>query len=307
MKRFELHALNNDIRSGAEEFIARCDARYDRMVAETAQAAADNLKNSPIILLAGPSGSGKTTTATRIRQELERHGIGTHAVSLDDYYRSPASPDYPLTEDGEPDLESPLGLDVPLLEQHLTDLSAGREITVPHFDFKVHDRDESQSWQLRLQPGEMVVFEGLHALNPLFTQRHPHAFRIAISAASDLYDGDTMLLYHDQFRLLRRSVRDLYHRNAPALETLTLWANVGRGERLYINPYRDQANVVLNTSLGYELSVLYPIAAPHFAALPDDAPELDSVRAIQKAASLVEPIDGGLVPQSSLMRQEFMM
>lgn len=306
MKRFQLHALNDDIRSDPADFIARCDGRYDRMVVETAQAAAKNIKNSPIILLAGPSGSGKTTTATRIRQELKRHGIGTHAVSLDDYYRNPLSPDYPKTEDGEPDLESPLGLDIPLLEQHLTDLAAGREITVPHFDFKTHSRDESKAWQLQLQPDEMVVFEGLHALNPLFTERHPHAFRIAISAASDLYDGDTLLLHHDQFRLLRRSVRDLYHRNAPALETLSLWGNVGRGERLYINPYRDQANVVLNTSLGYELSVLYPIAAPHYAALPADAPEMDSVKAIARAAQLVEPIDGGLVPQSSLMRQEFM-
>lgn len=194
MNRFDLHALNADIRSGAEDFIARCDRRYDRLVAETAEQIAGNLPNSPIILLAGPSGSGKTTTALRIRAALEAKGIGSHSISLDDYYRSPAEPDYPTAETGEPDLESPLGLDVPLLTQHLTDLAAGREIQVPHFNFKIHDRDPGGSRPLRLGSGEVVVFEGLHALNPMFTERHPHAFRIYVSTATDLYDGGELLL-----------------------------------------------------------------------------------------------------------------
>ena len=307
MNRFDLHPLNEDIRRGAEDFIARCDERYDRLIEETAEKVARNAAQSPIVLLAGPSGSGKTTTAMRIREALKRRGIGSHSVSLDDYYRSPKTPGYPVTETGEVDLESPLGLDIPLLEQHLTDLSAGRSIRVPHFDFKIHDRDMAKSWDLTLQKDEVVVFEGLHALNPLFTERDPKAFRIYISAATDLYDGDTLLLDHDLFRLLRRCVRDLYHRNAPAEETLGLWANVCRGERLYITPYKDQADVALNTSLGYELPVLAKIAEPQFFALSDDVPELDKILAIQRAADQVAPIDPALVPKSSLLRQEFML
>ena len=307
MNRFDLNALNEDIRRGAEDFIARCDGRYDRLIEETAEKVARNAAQSPIVLLAGPSGSGKTTTAMRIREALKRRGIGSHSVSLDDYYRSPKTPGYPVTETGEIDLESPLGLDIPLLEQHLSDLSAGKPIRVPHFDFKIHDRDETKSWDLALGKDEVVVFEGLHALNPLFTERDPKAFRIYISAATDLYDGDTLLLDHDLFRLLRRCVRDLYHRNAPAEETLGLWKNVCRGERLYITPYKDQADVALNTSLGYELPVLSKIAEPQFFALPDDAPEVDKILAIQRAADRVEPIDPALIPKTSLLRQEFML
>lgn len=307
MNRFELTALNAEIRRDPADFIAQCDERYNLMVLDTATQVARNVKKSPIVLLAGPSGSGKTTTASRIRAALEARGIGTHSISLDDYYLSPETEGYPRTEDGEPDLESPLGLDIPLLRQHLDDLSEGREIEVPYFNFKTHSRDPKGARKLSLGADEVVVFEGLHALNPLFTDRHPDAFGIYISTATDLFDKGTMLLRHDWSRLLRRCVRDLYHRNAPALETLTLWSNVCRGESLYITPYRDLADVTLNTSLGYELPVLFKVAEPQFFELPDDAPNLDLVLAIQRAADKLEPISPSLVPKTSLLKEEFML
>ena len=307
MNRFELAALNREIARDPAEFIAQCDERYNLMILDTATLIARNRKKSPIVLLAGPSGSGKTTTALRIRSALEARGIGSHSISLDDYYVSPATEGYPVTETGEPDLESPLGLDIPLLRQHLNDLSEGREILVPHFNFKIHDRDLKGARPLSLGPDEVVVFEGLHALNPLFTDRHPDAFGIYISTATDLFDRGELLLRHDSFRLLRRCVRDLYHRNSPALETLTLWHNVCRGESLYITPYRDLADVTLNTSLGYEIPVLTKVAEPQFFDLPDNAPELDLILAIQRAADRFEPIDPSLVPKTSLLREEFML
>lgn len=307
MNRFELNALNEEIRRSPSEFIAQCDERYNLMILDTATQIARNRKKSPIVLLAGPSGSGKTTTALRIRSALEARGIGTHSISLDDYYISPQTEGYPVTETGEPDLESPLGLDIPLLRQHLNDLSEGREIVVPHFNFKIHDRDPQRAHPLRLEPDEVVVFEGLHALNPLFTDRHPNAFGIYISTATDLYDQGELLLRHDYFRLLRRCVRDLYHRNAPALETLTLWKNVCRGENLYITPYRELADVTLNTALGYELPVLSKVAEPQFFELHDGAPELETVLSIQRAADRMEPIAPSLVPKTSLLREEFML
>ena len=307
MNRFELSALNADIRRDPAEFIAQCDERYNLMILDTATQVARNRKKSPIVLLAGPSGSGKTTTALRIRAALEARGIGSHSISLDDYYVSPQTENYPRTETGEPDLESPLGLDIPLLRQHLDDLSAGQEIQVPHFNFKIHDRDPRGARSLCLGADEVVVFEGLHALNPLFTDRHPDAFGIYVSTATDLYDRGERLLRHDTFRLLRRCVRDLYHRNAPALETLTLWDNVCRGETRYIAPYRELADVSLNTSLGYELPVLAKVAEPQFFELPDDAPHLDLVLAAQRAADRFEPISPSLVPKTSLLREEFML
>ena len=270
MNRFELSALNEDIRRDPAEFIAQCDERYNLMILDTATQVARNRKKSPIVLLAGPSGSGKTTTALRIRSALEARGIGSHSISLDDYYRNPHSEGYP-------------------------------------FNFKIPDRDPTGARPLQLGPDEVVVFEGLHALNPLFTDRHPDAFGIYVSTATDLFDRGQLLLRHDTFRLLRRCVRDLYHRNAPALETLTLWDNVCRGEARYITPYRDLADVALNTSLGYEVPVLARVAEPQFFDLPDDAPHMDLVLAAQRAADRFEPISPSLVPKTSLLREEFML
>jgi len=306
MSKFELPALSEDIRRDPADFIARCDARYDRIVNETAGKVADNLSCSPIVLLAGPSGSGKTTTASRICKSLERAGIHSHMISLDDYYLSVDNASYPKLENGEPDLESPHGLDVELLNRQLAQLTKGEEVEVPHFNFKVHRRDPAAARPLRLGKDEVVIFEGLHSLNPMFTERNPDAFRLYVSPCTDYYDDAELMLPHSVSRLLRRCVRDLYHRNAPAIETLSLWANVCRGERLYIRPYAQQADVAIDTTFGYELPVLSKIAEPQFFELPDDAPQMALVLAIQRTADRLPSIDPELVPATSLLREEFL-
>lgn len=306
MSKFELAALREDILRDPADFIARCDERYDRLVRETAGQIADHLKNSPIVLLAGPSGSGKTTTASRIRKSLEESGIRAHMVSLDDYYLDADNRAYPKLEDGQPDLESPLGLDGELLNRQLALLAGGEQIEIPHFDFKIHRRAPDKARPLRLGRDEIVIFEGLHALNPMFTGRNPEALRLYVSTSTDYYDGQTLMLPHGISRLLRRCIRDLFHRNASAAETLSLWANVCRGERLYIKPYSAQANVSIDTTFGYELPVLAKIAEPQFFSLPDDTPQMALVLAIQRTADKLPPIDLDLVPADSLLREEFL-
>lgn len=297
MNRFQLQALNAGIRGGAADFIARCDARYDQLAADAAARARRHLDACPIVLLAGPSGAGKTAAARRIRAALEASGTAAHAVSLDSYCRDGCGPDP----------ESPLALDVPLLTRHLDDLARGREIEVPCFNFKTRRRDPGGARTLRPSPGGAVILEGLHALNPLFTERCPDAFRIFAAPESDLYDGETRLLGCDGVRLLRRVVRGLLRRSVPALETLRLWASVRRGERLFIQPCRSLADVTLDTSLGYELPVLARLAKPHFFGLPDGTPELETVLSIQRAADRMEPMDPALLPETSLLKEEFML
>lgn len=299
----DLNKLNEAIRTDVKGFIAKCDATYDSRVYGAAAKIKENLERSPIVLLAGPSSSGKTTTAGRIRHMLHGMGINSYLISLDDYYRSKADADYPKTADGQPDLESPLALDIPLLNEHLAKLQAGEEIQVPHFSFPLQRRTE-KTMSLRMEPGSCVIFEGIHGLNDLFSE-HEDAFRIYINDDSHITENGKRIFDKNWTRLLRRSVRDLNYRNAPIEETLGLWDNVRLGESLHITPYVDRADVTMDTSLAYEVPVLAAIAAPYFSDLKVTVPQADLVRKILHRLEKFEPIDPSIVPGSSLLREEF--
>ncbi|MEA4965993.1 MAG: nucleoside kinase [Oscillospiraceae bacterium] len=299
----DLQNLNESVRANAAGFIARCDRAYDLRVFNAAVRIKENLARSTVVLLAGPSSSAKTTTAGRIRYALHGMGVSCHMISLDDYYRTRTDDSYPLTPDGQPDLESPYALDIPLLNQHLAMLDAGEEIQVPSFDFTTQSRTEKAT-PLRMEPGSCVIFEGIHGLNDLFS-RHADAFRIFVNDDSHITENSKRVFDKNWTRLLRRSVRDLNYRNAPIEETLQLWDNVRLGESLYITPYVDRADMTLDTSLAYEVPVLADFAAPFFENMPSNAPQAELVAKILRMLQKFEPIDPCLVPCSSLLREEF--
>lgn len=306
MTILQLRDLNNAIERDERAFITARERAYRDSVTACADSVLTNLYRSPIILLAGPSGSAKTTTANRIRAALEQRGVKTHMISLDDYYLDFSPEAYPKTETGEPDLESPLGLDIPLLNQQMEQLAKGEEILVPRFDFTVHARDRQWQQPLQLHKDEAVVFEGLHALNPMFTNRHPDAFRLYVSTQTDLYDGQTLLLPHEWTRLLRRCVRDMYHRNSPIEETLSLWSNVRRGDHLFIRPFSHLAHRQIDSSLYYEWPALGSVAAPLFRDLSPAAPESDTIQSLCGVLQRIAPVSLDLIPRTSLLREEFL-
>lgn len=299
----DLSKLNEAVRTDPKGFIAKCDATYDSRVYGAAVKIKENLDRSPIVLLAGPSSSAKTTTAGRIRWMLKGMGVPCHLVSLDDYYRTRTEDSYPKTADGQPDLESPYALDIPLLNEHLAMLDAGEEIQVPHFDFVLQART-GETTPLKMEPGSCVIFEGIHGLNDLFS-RHENAYRIYVNDDSHITENGRRIFDKNWTRLLRRSVRDLNYRNSPIEETLGLWANVRLGESLYITPYVDRADITLDTSLAYEVPVLAAFAAPFFADLRVTTPQADLIRKILEMLKKFERIDPALVPGSSLLREEF--
>ena len=303
--QISLQPLNQEILKDPTGLIARCDQYYNDCVAKAAEAAIANRHNSPIILLTGPSSAGKTTTAGRLQKRLQEAGYGCKMVSMDDYYRDCDHSQYPQTPDGQPDLESPYALDTEMLNDHFSKLEAGESVLIPHFDFTTRTRDFSARMPLKLESGEFVIFEGLHALNPMFTETHPGAYRIFICPESDVVDGTEIVFYHTWTRLMRRCIRDLFHRNASVAVTLSMWENVRRGENLYIQPYISQANFRINTLHAYEIPVLAHYMEQHIAQLSPSTPQYETVMAIKEGLRKFAPLDPALVPETSLLKEEF--
>ena len=171
---YRLDQINQAVRQDPAAFMAAGDAAFHEKVCRAADLIQSHRDKSPVVLLSGPSGSGKTTTAGMINAELERRGIHTHTISMDDYFLTPDPSTAPRTPDGEMDFESPLMLDLALLDDHFSRLARGEEILVPHFEFARRMRNDSQGTPLRLGPDEVAIFEGIHALN---TSHHREASR----------------------------------------------------------------------------------------------------------------------------------
>ena len=185
-------------------------------------------------------------------------------------------------------------------------LEAGEAITIPHFNFMTHDRDPQGAQVPKPEPDDFVIFEGLHALNPLFTARHPNAYRIYVQPMTDVVNTDGNVVFsHTWNRLMRRCVRDVLHRNASVAATLAMWASVRRGELSYICPYMDTANFTINTSHDYEIPVLGHYLTPHVDQLSQNTPEFDTIQAIVRALPQFVCVDPGLVSTASLLREEF--
>ena len=301
---YNLNEINERCRTDAAGFIAECDAVYADRLKKAADRIQANLEHSPIVLLSGPSGSGKTTTAMKICEVLESRGIRTHSVSLDDYFKTVSPETTPRTASGAYDLESPLCLDMDLLNEHFTKLTRGERIYVPKYDFVHQARLMRYGRTLRLKKDEVVVFEGIHALNDAITTVHPEAFKLYISARSNILDDSGRIMFKGTWmRLMRRTVRDYLFRGTNAQSTLKNWANVRRGEKLYISPFKDKADLQFDSSFAYEVPVLNNTATELFSGMPEDTPRYQELRSILPAFEQFEDVSPDLLAEDSLLRE----
>ena len=300
---YQLQEINKRIKSDVVEFLAQCDENYTQRVALAADKILSNLDQSPIVLLSGPSGSGKTTTAMKIAEELQRRGINTRAVAMDNYFKTLNRKTAPRTPEGDIDYESPLCLDMDLLDQHFTALSKGEEIVIPKFEFARQMRNDSLGVPLRLGKNEIAIFEGIHALNDDIAGRHPEATKLYISARSNINDGSVLRFKGTWMRLTRRAVRDYNFRGTDVIQTMEMWANVRRGEKLYISPFKNRADIVFDSSLPYEVSVMKNYALPLLQAVPAENARRVELLELIDAFQHFESIDPALVPKASLLRE----
>ena len=283
--------------------MAECDAEYAAKISTAADMISENRKRSPIVLLSGPSGSGKTTTAQKIEEELKRRGVKSYTISLDNYFLDVNPKTSPRTADGDYDFESPKCLDMDLLNEHFTKLANGERIYVPKFEFSRKMRVMEPSKSLKLGPDEIAIFEGIHALNDEIAGPHPDAFKLYISARSNVEFNGKVVFKGTWIRLVRRTVRDKLFRAYDPAATLSMWANVRRGEKLYISPYKSKANLMLDTALKYELPVMNAVATGLFSSVPEGIERYEELREVLPALQLFGNIDESLVAPDSLVRE----
>ncbi len=300
---YQLQEINKRIQSDVKEFLAECDQAYNQRVSLAADKILSNLEHSPIVLLSGPSGSGKTTTAMKIAEELQRRGVGSRAVAMDNYFKTLNRKTAPRTPEGDIDYESPLCMDMELLDQHFSALSRGEEIIIPKFEFARQMRNDSLGTPMKLEKNEIAIFEGIHALNDDIAGRHPEATKLYISARSNVNEGAILRFKGTWMRLTRRAVRDYNFRGTEVAETLDMWANVRRGEKLYISPFKNRADIVFDSSLPYEVSVMKNYAVPILRSVPEDNERHDEMLQLIDAFRYFQPIDPALVAKDSLLRE----
>lgn len=300
---YDLNDINFRTVSDPKGFIAECDEVYAKRVETAADMIIENRQRSPIVLLSGPSGSGKTTTARKISEALERRGVHAHYVGMDDYFRTVDPATAPRTPEGDIDFESPLCLDMELLNEHFSMLAEGKRIFVPKYEFSRRMRIIEPSKSIKLKKDEIVVFEGIHALNDMITQKHPDAFKLYISARSNVEFNGKVVFKGTWFRLVRRTVRDYKFRGADPDQTLSMWANVRRGEIANISPFKNKADFRFDSSFPYEMAVMNETATKLFSSIPEGIERYDELRQVLPALQLFGVIDEDLVAPDALIRE----
>ncbi len=303
---YSLEKINEAVRSDPKGFVEECDAAYAKKIDSAAKKIADNLKRSRIVLLSGPSGSGKTTTAKKIEARLEKMGIRSHAIAMDDYFQTVDPETSPRDRNGQIDFESPFCLDTELLNRHFVLLDRGERIEIPKFEFARQMRSAIRSHPLQLGKDEIAIFEGIHALNDIYAGKNPDAMKLYISARSNVLDGEGRVAFKGTWmRLARRTVRDAKFRAMDAERTVRLWASVRRGEKLYISPFKDNANIQFDSSLPYEVCAVKPFAQPLFHQLHMDAAmeRFEEIGHLVEAYPKFEALEERYIAPDSLIRE----
>jgi uridine kinase len=282
------------------DFIHLCEARHQRMLVELGQAIEAKQASIRLICIAGPSSSGKTTFANRLRIELLSRGLQPIRISIDDYYLPKEKA--PKDASGQPDLENIHALDLKQFNNDLTDLIAGKKVTMPLSKF---DKGHQEAKTLQIDDHTMVIIEGIHALNDALTSLIPKSqkYKIFISPQSQMSLDHHNPMSLTDMRLLRRIVRDKKYRNSSAEQTIDMWPSVRRGEFRWIYQTQEEANYVFNSYLPYEGCVMRKYAIPVLSTIEKDAAQFPVAERLLRMLKYFVEIEETWIPSNSLLRE----
>ena len=296
-----LAEMNQMAENNPAELVSRADQRFHNSIHDVAKKVVQ--RGCRVVLLAGPSSSGKTTTAHFLSDALNQLGHETKMSSLDDFYR--AEDETPLRADGQHDFECLEASRLDCVRKCLKDLTESNSCEVPQFDFVYH-KPLPQPRRLTLGENDIAVIEGLHALNPALTDqlKRDGIVRMYISVKQDIINGTEQLLNAHEVRIVRRVVRDFNFRGTSPERTLGMWESVMDGEQKYINPFKHNADFTVNSLHAYELGVLRNPALLLLHGVSEQSGWVaEEVNRLQFALMLVKPVDAGLLPPTSLIRE----
>lgn len=285
-----------------QQFIAQCELRYQNIIDSIAKRIIDE-EGREIVMLAGPSSAGKTTTARKLSECLIEKGVKTYVLSLDDFYLN--REDIPYLPDGSQDFETVDALDLKYFEECVNALLRGETVKNPVFDFTTGKRSDTEFNEITLGDEDVVIIEGLHALNPVITEKiRGKLLKIYINVSSRIYDENgNIILSKRNMRFIRRMVRDYKFRGSSVENTYKLWKNVTAGEEKYLFPFRDNADIKANTIHLYESCVLKHQALPLLlnSEISNEfkAQSTKLIKALEKFTDIPET----LVPEGSLLRE----
>ena len=294
--------LNEAIASGRSSLLIQVsEALQEKKISQIADEIARK-KGVRMVLIAGPSSSGKTTTCKRLSIQLLTNGIKPIGISLDDYFLDREKT--PRDASGDYDFESIYALNLPLLNEQLSALFRGEEVVLPRYDFPM-GRSVSSNKRLQLHDDEILVVEGIHALNPELTAQIPEElkFRVYASALTTILLDNHNYVPTTDNRLLRRIIRDHKYRGVSARETIRRWPSVRKGENRWIFPYQENADQMFNTAMLFELAVIKRQAEPLLEEVPENCVEYAEAYRLRKFLKYIRPIPEDQIPPTSLLRE----
>ncbi|MBE6901990.1 MAG: nucleoside kinase [Ruminococcaceae bacterium] len=282
------------VSAGEEAYARELEAAAEKIFSEREQ--------RPVVLVSGPSGSGKTTSANRIARLLKDMGCGAHSISMDNYFKTLTPEENALAERGEFDFESPMRLDCDLFREHLEKLSRCEEIDIPTFDFAI--QQSKPGMKLKINRGDIVILEGIHALNPLVTgdsESYTNCVYVSVRTRIEAANGD--LLHPSKIRLMRRLIRDKLYRGRTLAETFEFFRSVERGENMYIMPFKYRADFDIDTFIPYEPLIYRDILLDDLAKAALEYENYSDYADIERFLKELSAVDRSLIPENSLIRE----